>query len=204
MASGSDSCAFFYSLTQFFDRAREEEFFKSIIQIPDLPDVSFWMCFHTYISVQTFGISCHKSSHFYFLPHRLLQTSSALLPWVNTKSRWWWCQTRSLTRRKKWCRSQSTGKHHRYADMQVKSKMMFFTSSCGIAVNVYFSFRSSTICSAKWQHLILHWSRGWRRTTVWRESWKCSNLNYSSSRPRWVGTLLDRAVSGYKAGLDAK
>lgn len=28
------------SLTQFFDRAREMEFFKSIIQIPDLPDVS--------------------------------------------------------------------------------------------------------------------------------------------------------------------
>lgn len=28
------------SLTQFFDRAREMEFFKRIIQIPDLPDVS--------------------------------------------------------------------------------------------------------------------------------------------------------------------
>uniref|UniRef100_A0A671UNL4 Huntingtin interacting protein 1 related n=1 Tax=Sparus aurata TaxID=8175 RepID=A0A671UNL4_SPAAU len=28
----------FTGLTQFFDRAREEEFFKSIIQIPDLPD----------------------------------------------------------------------------------------------------------------------------------------------------------------------
>lgn len=34
--SGVSSC----SLTQFFDRAREMEFFKSIIQIPDLPDVS--------------------------------------------------------------------------------------------------------------------------------------------------------------------
>lgn len=67
MASGSDSCAFFHSLTQFFDRAREEEFFKSIIQIPDLPDVSFWMCFHVIVFDQTFGISCHKSSHFYFL-----------------------------------------------------------------------------------------------------------------------------------------
>uniref|UniRef100_A0A671USF3 Huntingtin interacting protein 1 related n=1 Tax=Sparus aurata TaxID=8175 RepID=A0A671USF3_SPAAU len=35
---GHRDCAFFHSLTQFFDRAREEEFFKSIIQIPDLPD----------------------------------------------------------------------------------------------------------------------------------------------------------------------
>lgn len=36
------TCAFvcFRSLTQFFNRAREIEFFKSIIQIPDLPDVS--------------------------------------------------------------------------------------------------------------------------------------------------------------------
>lgn len=31
---------FFCSLTQFFDKAREMEFFKTFIQIPDLPDVS--------------------------------------------------------------------------------------------------------------------------------------------------------------------
>lgn len=71
----SDSCAFFHSLTQFFDRAREMEFFKSVIQIPDLPDVSFWKCFHAYISVQMFGISCYKSSHFIFYP-----TGSSKLP----------------------------------------------------------------------------------------------------------------------------
>lgn len=31
---------FLCSLRQFFERAREMEFFKSIIQIPELPDVS--------------------------------------------------------------------------------------------------------------------------------------------------------------------
>lgn len=33
------SCLLLCSLTQFFNRAREMEFFKRIIQIPDLPDV---------------------------------------------------------------------------------------------------------------------------------------------------------------------
>lgn len=42
---------FLCSLTQFFDRAREIEFFKTIIQIPDLPDVSDGSFTHLHHSV---------------------------------------------------------------------------------------------------------------------------------------------------------
>uniref|UniRef100_A0A3Q3LV53 Huntingtin-interacting protein 1-related protein-like n=1 Tax=Mastacembelus armatus TaxID=205130 RepID=A0A3Q3LV53_9TELE len=71
----------FMSLTQFFNRAREMEFFKTIIQIPDLPDVRNILG----VSIRIFrfaGFVHHEQAFCLFSPHRLLQTSSEPLPWL--------------------------------------------------------------------------------------------------------------------------
>lgn len=54
------SSFFLCSLTQFFNRAREMEFFKRIIQIPDLPDVS-----------DTFPYICPLTTEIITIIHRL-------------------------------------------------------------------------------------------------------------------------------------
>lgn len=87
------------SLTQFFNRAREMEFFKRIIQIPDLPDVSD-MFPHIFPRLLYFKTNKSNNSdnskaaglvshHVHlFLPLSLLQTSSERLPWASTKGPW--------------------------------------------------------------------------------------------------------------------
>lgn len=87
------------SLTQFFNRAREMEFFKRIIQIPDLPDVSDTFP-HILPRVLLFSTDKNNdtdnsmavgvvSRHVYLLlPLSLLQTSSERLPWASIKGPW--------------------------------------------------------------------------------------------------------------------
>lgn len=86
------------SLTQFFNRAREMEFFKRIIQIPDLPDVSDTFP-HILPRVLLFSTDKNDtdnsmavglvSHHVYLLlPLSLLQTSSGRLPWASIKGPW--------------------------------------------------------------------------------------------------------------------
>ncbi len=105
-------CLVLHSLTQFFERARGMEFFKSIIQIPDLPDVRYlhpwiiefhavketmlnrWIC--AYECCRSLQISCVRLrslitwSPWSFRKRRSLTTMIRTRSWISLKEtiRW--------------------------------------------------------------------------------------------------------------------